>query len=260
MQKHARRLTGLVVVVLGLTGALVAQWPSGPGGLPGQTAWAADRSAGRRLLVALSSDSDNVFELWERRFPVAWFERLHGAEHTDLGPEGKGPPERAFYLLRRSADGSRRYLLGSAYTRNWMSRLMPPAAGSTYSAAFAIDPGADTLSVVVLRSQVGYCEAAHFTVSAVPAGEALQGGDPFPAEDPAGTWPPGPLLHESGAPGTRGVRLVELEARPVVARALVSAEEGLLVYARPEGPAKVPIYLRWSLGGEKWTLAKLTER
>lgn len=257
MLSSTRKRAALTATLLGLVGALVGHSANAPG-VPGfEAVWAAERAADRRLLAALASTSGEVFELWERTFPDAM--RRRAAGRTDMGPDGNGPPSKAYYVLRRAADGSRRCLLGSVYLRDWIAGILPVAAGPRFSAMFAIDPRADSLSVVVTKSLSGSCDIEYLTVSATSAGPALQGDDPFPAEDPAGTWPPGPVLHEGRAPETRCVRLPS-ELGPVVGATLVSDEVGLLLHARTVLAGKTPVYLRRRLDGDRWEQATISAR
>ncbi len=246
----------LVVLLVGLV-ASIAGIVLGTAASPlCATAHAADRAMSRRLIAAISSGSDEVLELWERTFPDGMLTRSSG--RTGIGPGGDGPPAKAFYLVRRTADGSRRRLLGVGYVMDWVSGHLPPAAGATYSAAFAADPRSGSLSVVVMRSIAGSCELEQFAVSAESASAAFQGDDPFPTDDPAGTWPAGPVLHKGRAPETRCVLLPD--PVPIIATTLVSDETGLLLYVRAAVPSKCPLYMRRKLGGDCWELATITGR
>lgn len=219
-------------------------------------AWAAERVAGRRLLSALMSSSGTTFELWERTFEDGLLERSRGRE--DAGPDGKGAPSGAYYVLRRSADGATRTVVAATYVRDWVAGRAP-GADVSFAAAMAADPRAETLHVVVSRADQVRCDLEHLAIDATAAGATYEGTDPFPAEDPCAAWPAGPVFHQNPRGETTRADL-PAELGPATRITLLCDEVGLLVHVRTLNAPKAPVYLRRRHGTEGWRAATVADR
>lgn len=240
---------GLTWIVLGPRGGSAVAPACG-------VAMAGARSEGWRLLSALSTSTGAVVELRERLFDEAMHLRAAGRE--GVGPERKGVPSMAYYIVRRDAAASQASVLWCVYVHDWASRRLPLGAGAGYCAALAIDPATETVNVLVARSLTGRCEIENFTVSPTLQGATFDGEDPFPVEDPGDAWPAGAIAHEGRASETERVKL-PTDLGPVTRVSLLCDEVGLLVHARTSVAAKAPVYLRRRRDGDRWRPVAITE-